>query len=126
MSRTRWLIVGPACPRTRSWNDHRSDHCAEGRRCPHSRPVHLTRVVPGKTYGPHGYRQFVINGVPVVITPGGAAGSVPRASSLPDEHLKAFAGELREAVIAESPERVQTVLFDWQQIAEVRTGTRAT
>ncbi|MCW2904496.1 MAG: glycoside hydrolase family 2 sugar binding [Streptosporangiaceae bacterium] len=32
---------------------------------------HLTRVVPGKTHAPHGYRQFVINGVPLVIRGGG-------------------------------------------------------
>jgi len=50
----------------------------------------------------------------------------PWASSLPDEHLKTFAGELREAVIAESSKRVETVLFDWQQVAEVRAGERTT
>jgi hypothetical protein len=50
----------------------------------------------------------------------------PWASSLPDDHLKAFAGELREAVIAESPERVERVLLDWQAVAEVRAGTRST
>ena len=50
----------------------------------------------------------------------------PWASSLPDDHLKSFAGELREAVIAESPERIETVLFDWQQVAEVRAGERTT
>jgi len=48
----------------------------------------------------------------------------PWASSLPDTdtHLKAFAGELREAVVAESPERVARVLLDWQAVAEVRAG----
>ena len=50
----------------------------------------------------------------------------PWASSLPDDHLKAFAGELREAVVAESPERVERVLIDWQAVAEVRAGTRST
>jgi hypothetical protein len=50
----------------------------------------------------------------------------PWASSLPDDHLKSFASELREAVIAESPERIETVLFDWQQVAEVRAGERTT
>ena len=52
----------------------------------------------------------------------------PWARSLPDTdtHLKAFARELREAVIAESPERIETVLFDWQQVAEVRSGERTT
>ena len=50
----------------------------------------------------------------------------PWASSLPDEHLKSFAGELREAVVAESPKRVETVLFDWQQVAEVRAGEAST
>jgi hypothetical protein len=34
-----------------------------------------------------------------------------------------FAGELREAVAAESPERV---LIDWQAVAEVRAGARST
>jgi hypothetical protein len=50
----------------------------------------------------------------------------PWASSLPEEHLKAFAGELCEAVVAESPERVETVLFDWQAVAQVRAGERST
>jgi len=50
----------------------------------------------------------------------------PWARSLPDEHLKAFAGELREAVVAESPERVERVLIDWQAVAEVRAGERST
>jgi hypothetical protein len=50
----------------------------------------------------------------------------PWASSLPDDHLKAFAGELREAVVAESPERVERVLTDWQAVAEVRAGERST
>jgi hypothetical protein len=51
----------------------------------------------------------------------------PWARSLPDTdtHLKAFAGELREAVIAESPERVERVLDDWQAVAEVHAGTRS-
>jgi hypothetical protein len=52
----------------------------------------------------------------------------PWASSLPDTdtHLKAFADELREAVVAESPERVAVVLLDWQAVAEVRAGERST
>lgn len=50
----------------------------------------------------------------------------PWARSLPEEHLKAFAAELREAVITESPKRVETVLFDWQEVAEVRAGERTT
>lgn len=50
----------------------------------------------------------------------------PWASSLPDHHLTAFAGELRAAVVAESPERVERVLIDWQAVAEVRAGKRST
>ena len=52
----------------------------------------------------------------------------PWARSLPDTdtHLKAFAGELREAVLAGSPERVAVVLLDWQAVAEVRAGERST
>jgi hypothetical protein len=50
----------------------------------------------------------------------------PWAGSLPDDHLTAFAGELREAVVAESPERVERVLADWQAVAEVRAGERST
>jgi len=50
----------------------------------------------------------------------------PWSSSPPDDHLKAFAGELREAVVAESPERIGRVLFDWQSVAEVRAGERST
>ena len=48
------------------------------------------------------------------------------AGSLPEDHLRAFAGELREAVVAESPQRVARVLSDWQAVAEVRAGTRST
>jgi hypothetical protein len=50
----------------------------------------------------------------------------PWAAALPDGHMKAFAGELREAVIAESPERVERVLIDWQAVAEVHAGERST
>jgi hypothetical protein len=50
----------------------------------------------------------------------------PWARSLPDDHLMTFAGELREAVVAESPERVERVLVDWQAVAEVRAGDRST
>src|ERR1700745_2294317 len=52
----------------------------------------------------------------------------PWARSLPDTdtHLKAFASELREAIVAESPERVGRVLNDWQAVAEVRAGERST
>ena len=46
----------------------------------------------------------------------------PWASSLPDDHLKSFASELHEAVVAELPERVERVLMDWQAVAEVRAG----
>ncbi len=31
----------------------------------------LTPVVPGKTHAPHGYRRFIVNGVPLVIRGGG-------------------------------------------------------
>ena len=58
--------------------------------------------------------------------PAALPAAFPWASSLPDDHLKAFAGELREAVVAESPERVERVLTDWQAVAEVRAGTRST
>ncbi|HEY3087089.1 MAG TPA: hypothetical protein VGJ59_03390 [Jatrophihabitantaceae bacterium] len=50
----------------------------------------------------------------------------PWAGSLPDDHLNAFAGELREAVVAKSHERVERVLTDWQAVADVRAGTRST
>ena len=50
----------------------------------------------------------------------------PWASSLPDNHLKAFAGELREAVVAESPEQIERALMDWQAVAEVHAGVRST
>jgi hypothetical protein len=49
----------------------------------------------------------------------------PWAGSLPDDHLKAFADELRGA-ITESPEQVERVLDDWQAVAEVRAGVRST
>ena len=50
----------------------------------------------------------------------------PWASSIPDDELTAFAGELREAVVAESPEQVERVLIDWQAVGEVRAGQRST
>ena len=58
--------------------------------------------------------------------PAALQAAFPWACSLPDSHLKAFAGELREAVIAESPEVVERVLTDWQAVAEVRAGARST
>jgi hypothetical protein len=70
----------------------------------------------------------------VLLTSETAAGALPAilpaafpwAGSLPDDHLKAFAGELREAVVGESPERVERVLIDWQTVADVRAGARST
>lgn len=50
----------------------------------------------------------------------------PWARSLPDDELQAFAGELREAAVAESPEEVERVLADWQAVGEVRAGARST
>ena len=50
----------------------------------------------------------------------------PWASSLPDDHLRAFAAELREAIVAESPDRIERVLIDWQAVGEVRAGKRST
>jgi hypothetical protein len=50
----------------------------------------------------------------------------PWAGSIPEDELNAFAGELREAVVAESPERVERVLIDWQAVGEVRAGERST
>jgi len=50
----------------------------------------------------------------------------PWARSIPPDQLTAFAGELREAVVAELPERVERVLIDWRAVAEVRAGTRST
>ena len=58
--------------------------------------------------------------------PAALPAAFPWSSSLPDDHLKAFAGELREAVVAKSPERVERVLYDWQSVAEVRAGERST
>ena len=58
--------------------------------------------------------------------PGVLPTAFPWAGSLPDDHLKAFAGELRAAVVAELPERVERVLIDWQAVAEVRAGERST
>ena len=58
--------------------------------------------------------------------PGVLPTAFPWAGSLPEDHLKTFAGELREAVVAESPERVERVLIDWQAVAEVRAGERTT
>jgi hypothetical protein len=80
--------------------------------------------------------RLVGEGLTVLLTSEMAASALPAvlpvafpwASSLPDTntHLKAFASELREAVVAESPERVGRVLSDWQAVAEVRSGERST
>jgi hypothetical protein len=69
---------------------------------------------------------LLANDVAAGVLPAVLPTAFPWARSLPEEHLKAFAGELREAVIAESPKRVETVLFDWQEVAEVRAGERTT
>ena len=50
----------------------------------------------------------------------------PWASPIPVDELKMFAGELREAVVAQSPERVERVLIDWRAVGEVRAGQRST
>ncbi len=65
--------------------------------------------------------EMAVSALPAVLPT-----AFPWAGSLPDEHLKAFAGELREAVVAESPKRVENVLFDWQAVADVRAGKRST
>jgi|SRR6516225_8829666 len=67
--------------------------------------------------------EMAANELPAVLP-----AAFPWATSLPDTdtHLKAFARELREAVVAGSPERVERVLDDWQAVAEVRAGTRST
>jgi hypothetical protein len=65
--------------------------------------------------------EVAASGLPAVLP-----AAFPWASSLPDHHLTAFAGELREAVVAESPERIARVLTDWQAVAEVRAGERST
>jgi hypothetical protein len=50
----------------------------------------------------------------------------PWARSLPHDELKAFAGELCEAVVAEPPAEVERVLHDWRAVAEVLAGERST
>jgi uncharacterized protein YbjT (DUF2867 family) len=70
----------------------------------------------------------------VLLTSEMAAGALPAvlpaafpwARPIPVDELKTFAGELREAVVAESPERVERVLIDWQAVGEVRAGERST
>jgi hypothetical protein len=68
--------------------------------------------------------EMAASALPAALLPA----AFPWAGSLPDTdtHLKAFAGELREAVVAELPERVARVLDDWQAVAEVRAGERST
>jgi hypothetical protein len=65
--------------------------------------------------------EMVASALPAVLP-----GAFPWANSIPDGELTAFAGELREAVVAESPERVKRILDAWQAVAEVRAGTRST
>jgi hypothetical protein len=50
----------------------------------------------------------------------------PWAGPIPADELKMFADELREAVVAGSPDRVERVLVDWQAVGEVRAGERTT
>ncbi|QKG19798.1 glycosyl hydrolase 2 galactose-binding domain-containing protein [Actinomadura verrucosospora] len=47
----------------------------------------LTRVVPGRTHAPHGYRRFAVNGVPIVIRGGGWS---------PDMFLRSSARNVRD------------------------------
>jgi len=58
--------------------------------------------------------------------PADTLASVPLGQFHPVGELTAFAGELRGAAIAELPERVESVLIDWQAVAEVRAGRRST
>ena len=58
--------------------------------------------------------------------PAALPAAFPWASFIPDDELKAFASELREAVLTGSPERVERVLIDWRAVAEVRAGERST
>jgi hypothetical protein len=58
--------------------------------------------------------------------PAALPGAFPWSSSIPDDELKTFAADLREAVAAESPERVERVLIDWRAVGEVRAGERST
>jgi hypothetical protein len=58
--------------------------------------------------------------------PAALPAAFPWARSIPDDELKTFAGDLREAVATESPERVERVLIDWQAVGEVRAGERST
>jgi hypothetical protein len=69
---------------------------------------------------------LLTNEMAVSALPAALPAAFPWASSLPDHHLNAFAGELCEAVVGESPERVERVLIDWQAVAEVRAGARST
>ena len=70
----------------------------------------------------------------VLLTSEMAAGALPAAlltafpwaRPIPDDELQTFADALREAVVAESPERVERVLIDWQAVGEVRAGERTT
>jgi hypothetical protein len=66
-------------------------------------------------------REMAASALPAVLP-----AAFPWARSIPAGELKAFADELREAVVAESPERVRRVLDAWQAVAEVRAGTRST
>jgi hypothetical protein len=65
--------------------------------------------------------QMAANALPAVLPT-----AFPWASSIPENELKAFAGELREAVVAESPEQIERALIDWQAVGEVRAGRRST
>ena len=58
--------------------------------------------------------------------PGVLPAAFPWAAAIPDGELEEFAGDLRGAVVAESPERVERVLTDWQAVGEVRAGERST
>src|SRR5262249_57795821 len=50
----------------------------------------------------------------------------PWASPMTADELKKFAGELRKAVVAESPERIERVLIDWQALGQSPPGKRTT
>ena len=87
----------------------------------------VAAIVPGSTLAMAQLRAVLLTSeMAASALPAVLPAAFPWAIPMTADELKTFAGELRTAVVAESPERVERVLIDWQAVGEVRAGTRTT
>ena len=87
----------------------------------------VAAIVPGSTLAMAQLRAVLLTSeMAASALPAVLPAAFPWAIPMTADELKTFAAELRKAVVAESPERVERVLIDWQAVGEVRAGTRTT